>query len=287
MKIFAIGDFHGKFPQKLKKRIKKESPDLIVSIGDYPTFSLKKLFFKHTYGKDKEVWDIIGKSKFKKLVENDWRSGENVIRKLSKLPFPIITTIGNYDGVIQDSHDPEKVQHLKNRKRWEWYEQDFFSKIMKKYQNIKRIEYSSFKIKDIVFIGGYGHSFPGEVRSRNFRRYKKKLDALFRKFRKENKEKKVIFIFHNMPYKSGLDKIRSRNAPKEARGEYYGSKINRRIIDQYQPILGIGGHFHENQGKTRLKKTTVINVGSASEGKAAIIDYNEDKGKINKIRFIK
>jgi hypothetical protein len=35
VKILAIGDFHGKFPEKLKKIIKKEKINLIVSVGDY------------------------------------------------------------------------------------------------------------------------------------------------------------------------------------------------------------------------------------------------------------
>lgn len=43
MKILAIGDFHGKFPEKLKKKIGKEKPDLIVSIGDYIPFYYRKL----------------------------------------------------------------------------------------------------------------------------------------------------------------------------------------------------------------------------------------------------
>jgi predicted phosphodiesterase len=33
MKILAIGDFHGKFPAKLKKEARKV--DLILSTGDY------------------------------------------------------------------------------------------------------------------------------------------------------------------------------------------------------------------------------------------------------------
>jgi len=46
MKILALGDFHGQFPKKFYKIIKKEHPDIIVSNGDYMTFSLRKIFFK-------------------------------------------------------------------------------------------------------------------------------------------------------------------------------------------------------------------------------------------------
>ncbi len=56
MRILAIGDFHGKFSAKLENRIKREKPDLIISVGDYFPFSQRKLFFKHSYGKPTEVW---------------------------------------------------------------------------------------------------------------------------------------------------------------------------------------------------------------------------------------
>ena len=38
MKILAIGDFHGKFPQKFENVAKKENINLILSTGDYRAF---------------------------------------------------------------------------------------------------------------------------------------------------------------------------------------------------------------------------------------------------------
>lgn len=38
-------DFHRKFPDKLKRLIKKEKIDLIVSLRDYSPFSHRKLWF--------------------------------------------------------------------------------------------------------------------------------------------------------------------------------------------------------------------------------------------------
>ena len=35
MKILIIGDFHGKFPEKLKKIAKRKDIDLVVSVGDH------------------------------------------------------------------------------------------------------------------------------------------------------------------------------------------------------------------------------------------------------------
>ncbi len=283
MKILAIGDFHGKFPEKLRKEAKKS--DLIVSVGDYLPFYLKRIFFKYSYKTDKELWEVVGKRKYKAVTLKDLRKGQEVLKKLNNLPVSVIATIGNYDKTqIADTYD---LKNIKKRKSWKWAEQDFFSKIIKKYKGIRRFDYKYIKFKNLIFIGGYGGSFPGRVKSKNYKKYRKKLDNLFKRFKKENKNKKVIFIFHNMPYNCKLDVIRDKNAPEIVRGEHYGSKLTRRIIDKYQPVLGIGGHMHENQGKCKIRKTLVVNTGAAMEGKAALIDFDEEKGKVKKIRFIR
>jgi len=280
MKIFAIGDFHGKFPKKLEKEAKK--CDLVVSVADYTPFSLKRVFFKHCYKTDVDLWEVVGKRKYKEIILKDLRKGEKVLKKLNNLSVPVITTIGNYDKTqIIDAHDLKKI------KGWKWDEQDFFASMIKKYKNIKRFDYKYVKFKDLIFIGGYGGSYPGEVRSKNYKKYKKKLDNLFKKFKKENKNKKLIFVFHNVPYNTKLDKIKDKNAPKVVKGKHYGSKLIRRIINKYQPILGIGGHMHENQGKDKIKKTLIINTGAAFEGKAVVIDFDEEKGRVKKVQFIK
>ncbi len=280
MKILAIGDFHGKFPEKLRREAEKA--DLIVSIGDYLPFYLKKIFFKYCYKTNVELWEVVGKRKYKAVTLKDLRKGQEVLRKLNNLSVPILTTIGNYDKTqITDTYDLKYT-----KKSWKWAKQDFFSKIIKKYKNIRRFDYKYVKSKNLIFIGGYGGSFPGHVKSKNYKRYKKKLDSLFKKFKKENKSKKVIFIFHNMPYNCRLDVIRDKNAQEIVRGKHYGSKLIRRIINKHQPVLGIGGHIHENQGKIKIGKTTVVNTGAACEGKAALIDFDEEKGRVKNIKFI-
>jgi hypothetical protein len=35
MRILAIGDFQGTFPEKLKRKLKKEEFDIVVGVGDY------------------------------------------------------------------------------------------------------------------------------------------------------------------------------------------------------------------------------------------------------------
>lgn len=287
MKILAIGDFHGKFPTKLRKRIKKENPDLIISIGDYFPFSQRELFFKHSYGKQTETWEVVGKKKMKEFIKKDLKKGEEILKKVNKLPFPVFSVIGNLDYArFTDCFDTKTIAWQKG-KVWKWEIQDFFSPIIKKYKNIKRFDYKFVKFGGVVFIGGYGHTFPGHVKSKNYKRYRKKLEKFFKRFKKENKQRKLIFVFHNMPYNCKLDIIRDKEADKRAKGEHYGSKLTRRIINKYKPVLGIGGHMHENQGKCKIGRTTVINTGDAERGRAVIIDFDEKKGRIKNIRFIK
>ena len=281
MRILAIGDFHGRFPHKFNKIIKKDKIDLVVSLGDYPPFHYRKLWFKHCYGKDVELWEIIGKNKYKKLVFEDLRRAEAILKKLNRVKVPVFTVLGNIDWPstddISDFKENDKTMPNFDRK-------DKLVKRLGKYKGIHRFDYNALKFKDYVFIGMRGHSYRGKVKSKAFRKHKKLLDRLFKKFRKENKQKKVIFVSHIVPYNTKLDKA-SKFAHKRARRKHIGSKLTRRIIDKYHPFLVLAGHMHENPGKTRIGKTILINPGAACDGKAAIIEINE--GKISKIRFLR
>jgi len=273
MKILVLGDFHGKFPKKLKDKIKKENADLVVSLGDFFPFSYRKIWFKHCYKNDTELWEVIGKKKMKELIKKDFKCGEKVLKKLNKIKIPIISITGNLDYTKwRDAYDVKKP-------KWSYFHQDFFSKIIKKYKNIKIFDYSFVKFQDIVFIGMATSTFPGKVKSKNYKKMRRRLDKLFEKFRNE----KVIFVSHNVPYKTKLSKINSKKGPKEVQGMEKGSKLSRRIIEKYQPLLNFAGHMHENQGKCKIGKTLVVNPGAVVDGKCAIV--NLEKGKM-KIKFI-
>lgn len=284
MKILAIGDFHGKFDKKWVDLIRKEKIDLVVSNGDYFPFSYRKIWFEHCFRTDVCLEDVVGKKKVKEWVTKDLRSGEKAISKLNKVPVPVITVIGNLDYTrMVDVFDYEKP---KGKKVWKWYEQDFFSPIIRKYKNIKRFDYKFVKFGDFVFIGAYGGAFPGKVRSRAYKRYRKKLDKLFKKFWKENKKRKVIFVSHNVPYNTRIDKVTAKDADELVRGKHMGSKLIRRIIEKYQPVLHVGGHIHESWGKQKIRKTLCVNPGAAHEGRAAVVDIPEKGGRI-RVRFVK
>jgi len=120
MKILAIGDFHGKFPQELKKIAKSKEIDLIISVGDYPPWELKKEFFKHCYKTKKDLWDVVGKTKYKKSFLKDQKVGEEILKFLNSLNKPILAVPGNYDHIRINDQYPKSFFNEK----WTWAKQD-------------------------------------------------------------------------------------------------------------------------------------------------------------------
>ncbi|MBS3091003.1 metallophosphoesterase [Candidatus Pacearchaeota archaeon] len=280
MKILVIGDFHGKLHKKIKKLIKKEKPEVILSIGDYLPFHYRKLWFKHSFGTDIELWQVIGKKRYKKIILRDLDEGEKVLKELNKFNIPVFTVLGNVD--YPDSSDVMDEELPKNFWKWEYSRKAQFANRLRKYKNIRRIDYTFAKFRDFVFIGARGHSFPGRPGSKAFKKHKKILEKLFKKFKKENKSKKVIFISHNVPFRTKLDIITDRKANKLVRSKHAGSKLIRKIIDKYHPILHLAGHVHEGRGFQKLGRTLCINCGDACKGQYALIDIKEgDSGKMH------
>lgn len=281
MRIVVMGDFHGNFPDKLKSKIEREKPDLIVDLGDHFPFHYRNIWFENGYDSRKPLWDFIGKNKYQQLVLKDLIDGEKMIKKINSLKVPVITVVGNIDySNLFDTFDYKSDG-------WKWNEQDFFNKIIKRYPNIANFTYSFYKFGNYIFIGAGGHSFPGFVKSKSYRKHKKILDKLFRRFMEENKDKKIIFVSHNVPYKTKLDLVSNKKAHKLAKNKHFGSKLIRRVIDQYQPVLHVAGHIHESWGMQKLKKTICVNPGSVHEGRYVVIDLPEDKNNKVKIKFRK
>jgi Icc-related predicted phosphoesterase len=283
MKILAIGDFHGDFPKSINKLIEKEKIDFVVSNGDFFPFWYRKLWFKHCYTKNVNLWEVIGKKKYKEYILKDLKAGEKSIKSLNELPVPVYTVVGNLDYArLNDSLDLNKYykKHGGKLKSWDWDEQDFFSKIIKKYRNIKRIDYSSTKFGDYVLIGAYGGTNPGEPESSIFKKYYKKLANIFLR----NRGEKIIFVSHNVPNNTKLDKI-GKHAHKLVRGKHYGSILVKKTIMKFQPMVHIGGHIHEGRGVQKVGRTVCVNPGAVHEGQGAIIEIIEDKVRTRLIKL--
>lgn len=101
--------------------------------------------------------------------------------------------------------------------------------------------------------------------------------------------KNSIFNFHCPPHGTHLDlapKLTKDLKPVVIAGmvqyEHVGSKSIKKIIEEYQPLLGFHGHIHESGGMDRIGKTLVLNPGSEySEGvlRAYIVEIDRESVK--------
>ena len=106
------------------------------------------------------------------------------------------------------------------------------------------------------------------------KRKEKSITSLSKLF--EKSKQTIIFLCHNVPFRTRLDKITDKKSPRC--GQHFGSDIARDIIDKFQPKLCIGGHMHEHFGKCKVGKTTVLNTGFGKKVNTLIeIDNNKIK----------
>jgi uncharacterized protein len=79
--------------------------------------------------------------------------------------------------------------------------------------------------------------------------------------------RKAIFNLHAPPFQSGLDDAPALKADlqMEASGATLpvGSRAVRKIVEKYQPMLGLFGHIHEGKGEQKIGRTLCVNPGSS------------------------
>ena len=99
----------------------------------------------------------------------------------------------------------------------------------------------------------------------------------------------AIFNFHAPPYGYALDlapKLDENLVQAADQKIHVGSRAVAKMIEKYQPLIGLHGHIHESRGAQKAKRTLLINPGSEySEGilKGAVIVL--EKGKVKDYVF--
>jgi len=281
MKILALADFHGKFPKKIKNRIKNEEFDLVVGLGDYtglPAWRPIVLAQLNAGKKGEEIpsgEDILGKKRYKALLKKDFQAGLEILRKLNRLGKPCIIIFGNGD----------------------WYK-SFFNDVGKNYEkyvgkmkNIKQINYGKTKFGGITFVGFGGYmdiesyfnkrewkSEDAEQIKVRLTRHEKSKKNLFKILRKTKGER--MFLFHYPP--KGVFDIIYGGKSNPMGGKSAGVGFFTEAIRKYKPKLVLTGHMHEYQGMKKLAGSFVINPGDAERGRAAIVDTESLKVKFFK-----
>jgi len=84
-----------------------------------------------------------------------------------------------------------------------------------------------------------------------------------------NEKNSAIFNFHAPPFESKLDEapLLDKDLNPIVQGGRVvmvpvGSKAVRKMIEKYQPLLGLHGHIHEASGSIKIGRTYCVNPGS-------------------------
>ena len=228
-----------------------------------------------------EWYEIVGRKKAKKMIEKSLLDGRKVLEYLNSFGVPVYVVPGNWDWTADKNSE------------WDFLRQDHYRELTKALPNIVDVHCKILDAEDYQIIG-YGKCFAPEYpqyeedlklfsrkelkrKRENYERILNKISALF-----EKASKSVIFLSHNVPFNTPLDKITNRNSPRY--GYHYGSLVVREIVEKYQPLVCIGGHIHENFGKCKIGKTICINSGYGPD----VNTFLELSGnKVKKLEFCK
>ena len=107
---------------------------------------------------------------------------------------------------------------------------------------------------------------------------------------KLTKPSNALFCIHVPPYKSLLDIApildKDLKPRMDAAGGFenapVGSTAVRKVIEEYQPLMGLHGHIHESRGASKIGRTLCVNPGSEyGEGilRGVVIDLEEERVK--------
>lgn len=278
MKILAMGDFHGYAPSGLRKFIVKNKIDFIISAGDFTDAEkIRKIIFKY-YNEKKPWYEIIGMKKTREIIREENIQTKKFLDKLDTLDVPVYMIPGNAESIW-----PSKLSR-----------ESYFSMI-KNYENIINVHKKVISLGNYQIIGFGGYGPKPEIRVDIFgKKFTKKMKEKIEKKEKTIKKlfsrtepKRTIFLGHDMPYNTVFDKVSNPSAPEAVKGKHIGDTVMRKNIEQYQPLLYIGGHMHEHCGRIKVGKTIIVNAGYGKDGQCAIIEFNDKKPIVEKITFMK
>ena len=288
MKFLIIGDLHGKKP-----KIYYDNFDAIIAPGDFcdhkgirgPYQIVYKEFLKDP-SNHREWWEVTGKKKAKEIIKRSIKAGRNILEFLDSFEVPVYLVPGNWDASYVEGKGWGKLggdifgnyllKGLKNNR-------NCHAKVFDVKRKYKILGYGWCNGPELYKYRGYNEIFSKEDLESNKKNFAKGLEKYDRKFKRAKKSKKpLIFLSHNVPFKTKLDKIKDKKSVRY--GYHYGSILARKMILKHKPLVCVGGHMHEYFGKDKLGETTVINSGFGSR----VNTFMELKGnKIKKLEFYK
>lgn len=251
MKILVIGDCHGEKPEIPEN----EEFEIVLAVGDIcgGTDEMRSAMFE-ARDEEKEWYEIFGEEEARREVKKSIEEGKEILEKLNSLDVPVYIVPGNWDWTGENSE-------------WEFLEGKGYPQMLEEFENIYNLNFDIQKFNGWNYVGYGPCSGPElpqyeddepdtdeelkEVRE-DYSVKKERLEGLM-------ESEKTIFLSHNAPHNTFLDKIDNEESP--VHGRHYGSVIVRELIEQYSPEFSVAGHMHEAEGEESLQDTDCLNTG--------------------------
>jgi len=254
MKIIAIGDPHGNLSKI--KNIPIKDINLILLTGDLGKADLMRRMLFENIEREKKGLSIkeYSPKQEKRAFMEAYQSSMKIIRYLSRIA-PVYTIYGNVESNNIATRSYSKRLGLSL---------PYLTNDLNDIDGVKVIN-NRIANFDGVKIGGLEYfidtSWVREFKPSEYRKIMKRAK------RDTEKAKKVVSWFdtldillcHQPPFEI-LDKVKAP-APKHWRGKRAGSKVILKYIKRKQPKYVFCAHIHEGEGKKKVGKTEVYNLG--------------------------
>jgi len=259
VKVLAIGDPHGDL-KKIKK-IPLFKSDLILITGDAGKADFaRNRFFENIKRKNKglEKLDYTAKDNKTAYLEI-FNSSINVWKYTSKFA-PTYSILGNvgmdmvYDSKVKEDEKKYGLKLPSLRQKMNKIKNFYFVRNVIRNVGGLRIGFLEY-FHDVCWYKEYGVKDKKELDGA-------KKETLKAKRILKNFKNLDILVCHQPPY-GYLDKTNHPSAPKEWEGKHAGSKVILDYIKKEQPKYVFCGHIHESEGKTKIGKSQIYNLGVA------------------------
>jgi len=260
MRILALGDPHGEVGDV--KKISLKGIDLTLITGDLGKVNLaRKRYFENLKRERRGLSKLKYDGKFNKKVHDEVHySTINLLKYLSK--FSSVYFIQGNVGISSVSNvkrDYRKygIKLISTKKEIDKMKNVHLVKNVVRNINGLRIGFLEFFL-DINWV----QDFKPKNYKEELKKAKKETDKGKRILKRFGNHLDIL-ICHQPPYKI-LDKVSSKyNPPKNWIGKHAGSKVILEYIKKYSPKYVFCGHIHEGEGKAKIGKTEVYNLGVA------------------------
>ncbi|MBM3230308.1 hypothetical protein FJZ22_01475 [Candidatus Pacearchaeota archaeon] len=238
MKIAVIGDPHGEI-ERVREMQLKDIKAIIIN-GDLGKCDIaRKQKFSNLERTAKGLPERIYSAEER---ERAFLESYETALSLSRYLASIAQTYTIY-GNVENVHSKEKTEELSSEigKRLPLLEEGLYKEGCKVFNN-EILEVAGKKIGGLEY---FTDTLENEKRAQKILERMERVDLL---------------ITHQPPYGS-LDKLSNPNLPAELKGKRVGSRAIRTYIETMQPAQVFCGHVHEGEGKEKIGKTEVYNLG--------------------------